>query len=170
MILQLVAAAGASQIIAADRLQHRLDEALAYKASDGFLVENEPERAMEFNKAIWKAADRRGVDVAFEVAGDNEAVEAAIAAAKPGGKVILVGIPSEDRTAFIASVARRKGLTIKMVRRMKNTYPRAIRLVAQGTVDVRSIVSAHYALDQANEAFAMAVKREGLKIMIHPSQ
>ena len=170
LILQLVAAAGASQIIAADRLQHRLDEALAYKASDGFLVENEPERAMEFNKVVWKAADRRGVDVAFEVAGDNEAVEAAIAAAKPGGKVILVGIPSEDRTAFIASVARRKGLTIKMVRRMKNTYPRAIRLVAQGTVDVRSIVSAHYALDQANEAFAMAVKREGLKIMIHPSQ
>lgn len=44
-----------------------------------------------------------------------------MAAAKRGGTVILTGIPDNDRTTFIASVARRKGLTIKLVRRVKHT-------------------------------------------------
>jgi threonine dehydrogenase-like Zn-dependent dehydrogenase len=38
-------------------------------------------------------------------------------------RVVLVGISADDRTAFTASVARRKGLTIKLSRRMKHTYP-----------------------------------------------
>ncbi len=108
------------------------------------------------------------VDVAFEVAGQDEAVEAALAAVKPGGVVILVGIPTADRTSFTASTARRKGLTLKLVRRMKFTYPRAIQLVESRRVDVRSLVSAAYPLEQAQTAFLSAQKREGLKIIIHP--
>jgi L-iditol 2-dehydrogenase len=111
---------------------------------------------------------KQGVDVAFEVAGENEAVEAAIAAAKPGGKVILVGIPSDDRTSFTASIARRKGLTIKLVRRMKLTYPRAIRLVESGQVEVRSLVTQCFPLANTAEAFSVAQKREGIKIVIEP--
>ena len=41
---------------------------------------------------------------------------------------------------FTATPTRRKGLTIKLVRRMKHTYPRAIRLVQKGLVDVKSLV------------------------------
>jgi L-iditol 2-dehydrogenase len=106
------------------------------------------------------------VDVAFEVAGENEAVEAAFAAVKPGGRVLLAGIPTDDRTSFSASVARRKGLTIKLVRRMKFTYPRAIQLVESGKVDVRSLVSHRFPLEQVQQAFTVAQRREGLKIVI----
>jgi threonine dehydrogenase-like Zn-dependent dehydrogenase len=49
------------------------------------------------------------VDVAFEVAGVNDAVEQAIAVTMPGGRVVLVGIPEGDWTSFRVSVARRKG-------------------------------------------------------------
>jgi L-iditol 2-dehydrogenase len=108
------------------------------------------------------------LDVAFEVAGDNGAVEAAIAAVRPGGRVVLVGIPADDATTFTASVARRKGLTIKLSRRMKHVYPRAIRLVTSGLVDVRSLVTHHLPLEQASEAFAIAVKRDGLKVIVTP--
>ncbi len=108
------------------------------------------------------------MDVAFEVAGQNEAVETALAAVKPGGLVILTGIPAEDRTSFTASLARRKGLTFKMVRRMKFTYPRAIQLVESGKVDVRSLVSASFPLEQSQKAFSSASRREGLKILIRP--
>jgi L-iditol 2-dehydrogenase len=106
------------------------------------------------------------VDVAFECAGENAAVEDAIAAARPGGRVILVGIPGEDRTTFTASVARRKGLTLKLSRRMKNTYPRAIRLVESGRVDVRSLVTHRFPLEKIMEAFAVAHRREGLKVIV----
>ena len=51
---------------------------------------------------------------------------------------------------------------------MKHTYPRAIRLVDSGQVDVRSVVSHQFPLDEAFEAFDIAQRREGLKVIIHP--
>ena len=104
--------------------------------------------------------------MAFEAAGTQDAVDTSFAAVSTGGKVVLAGIPDDDRTSFSASVARRKGLTIKLVRRMKHTYPRAIELVSKGLVDVRSIVTHRFPLEQASEAFRVAERREGLKILI----
>jgi len=148
LIVQLAQLAGAAEVLVTEPLSHRLAVALKLGAKK------------------WKPGQR--VDVAFEVAGQNEAVEDAITAVKPGGTFLLAGIPTDDLTSFPASVARRKGLTLKLVRRMKFTYPRAIRLVETGQVDVRSLVSASFPLDQAQEAFIMAARREGLKILITP--
>jgi L-iditol 2-dehydrogenase len=92
----------------------------------------------------------------------------AVEAVRPGGKVILVGIPADDRTIFTASVARRKGLTFKLVRRMKFTYPQAIQLVESGKVDLKALVSHTFPLEAAGEAFRLAVQRIGLKIVITP--
>ena len=77
-----------------------------------------------------------------------------------------VPVAGERETSFSASTARRKGLTIKLVRRMKHTYPRAIELVSKGLVDVRSLVTHCFPLEQAGEAFRVAQRREGLKIII----
>ena len=162
LILQVARLAGASPIIATDRLPHRLEAALSYGATAAILAEEGRE-----NPAVWEATGGRGVAVAFEAAGENPAVETAIETARPGGRVILVGIPSEDRTAFTASTARRKGLTMKLCRRMKLTYPRAIRLVEWGAVDVRSLVTHRFPLAQAEQAFRLAQEREGIKVMIH---
>ena len=91
-----------------------------------------------------------------------------MASAKPGACVVLVGIPEDDRTTFTASVARRKGLTIKLSRRMKHTYPRAIQLAASGRIDLRSIVTHRFPLAEFREAFSVVQKRQGLKVMIEP--
>jgi L-iditol 2-dehydrogenase len=104
--------------------------------------------------------------VAFEAAGDPAAVEAAVAAVKPGGRAILIGIPSDDRIAFTASVARRKDLEIRVVHRMRHTYPRAIRLVESGRVDVRSLVTHRFPLAEVSQAFAVAERREGIKVVV----
>ena len=104
--------------------------------------------------------------MAFEAAGTQDSVDTSFAAVASGGKVVLAGIPDEDKTSFTASLARRKGLTIKLVRRMKHTYPRAIELVSKGLVDVRSVVTHRFPLEQASEAFRVAERREGLKIII----
>jgi L-iditol 2-dehydrogenase len=84
--------------------------------------------------------------------------------------VVLCGIPTVNRTSFKASTARRKGLTIKLVRRMKHTYPRAIRLVEAGLVNVHAIISHRFPLEEYKQAFDVAQKREGLKVVIYPNE
>jgi L-iditol 2-dehydrogenase len=53
----------------------------------------------------------------------------------------------------------RKGLTVRFVRRMKNTFERAIALVRDGLVDVQGLVTHEFPLAQAAEAFARAEQR-----------
>ena len=112
--------------------------------------------------------DGLAVDVAFEVAGTDAAVEGAMRLARAGARVVLVGIPSDDRTTFSAGLARRKGLTIVMARRMNAVYPRAIGLVDRGLIDVDSLITHRYPLEQVGEAFAVAAARTGLKVMVEP--
>jgi L-iditol 2-dehydrogenase len=163
LVIQLARISGATQIIATDILPHRLQTARSLGATHAFLAEEGAEAAQ-----ILSLTHQRGVDVAIEVAGENSAVETAIESVKPGGCVVLCGIPSDDRISFSAGAARRKGLTIKLVRRMKHTYPRAIRLVESGLVDVRSLVSHTFALSEYEQAFAVAERREGLKVVLKP--
>ena len=161
LILQVAKVAGAASIIATDKLAHRVEAAKALGASHAFLAGERSEL-----EAIQAATNGRGVDVAFEAAGAQDAVDTSFEAVAPGGNVILAGIPDNDQTSFSASLARRKGLTIKLVRRMKHTYPRAIELVSKGLVDVRSIVTHRFPLEEALQAFRVAQRREGLKILI----
>ncbi|MBN1246681.1 MAG: alcohol dehydrogenase catalytic domain-containing protein [Anaerolineae bacterium] len=105
--------------------------------------------------AILDATEGRGVDVAFEAAGAAETPDQAARVTRPGGKVIVVGIPHDDTMTMSAGVVRRKGLTIKLVRRMKHTYPRAIELVRRGVVDVAQIATHLFPLDAIGRAFAV---------------
>ncbi|HLB48318.1 MAG TPA: alcohol dehydrogenase catalytic domain-containing protein [Anaerolineales bacterium] len=148
LVLQVARVAGAAEVLVTEPLAHRLAAAQRLGAKE------------------WLPGQE--VDVAFECAGENGAVEDALAAVRPGGRVVLVGIPGDDRTTFTASVARRKGLTIKLSRRMKHTYPRAVRLVAEGLVDVRSLVTHRFPLEKTLEAFGVAGRREGLKVIVGP--
>ena len=138
---------GASSVLAVEPLEHRL------KAAAG----------------LGAHVDSRGlVDVAFEVAGNGDAVQAAIDIVRPGGRVVLAGIPEDDTIAFRAATARRKGLTIAMVRRMNEVYPRAIGLAARGVVALDPLVSSRTPLTDAAQAFAAAQRRAGLKAIITP--
>ena len=163
LILQLARLSGAAKIFATDLLPHRIDAAKAFGATQVFLTDRQPGA-----DKILAATSGRGVDIAFEVAGTPAAVDDAFAAVCPGGKVMLVGIPDDDKTSFPASAARRKGLTIKLVRRMKHTYPRAIQLVESGRIDVRSLVTHRFEFERATEAFELARRREGIKVIIEP--
>jgi L-iditol 2-dehydrogenase len=97
----------------------------------------------------------RGVDVAIEAAWGDEAVDQAVRMARHAGKVVLVGIPREDTVTFTAGTARRKGLTILVSRRAQHVYPRAIGLVEQGLIDVRTLVTHRFPLRRAAEAYEL---------------
>jgi L-iditol 2-dehydrogenase len=145
-------AAGAGEIYMTDPLADRRKFALDYVA-DVTLNPEETDVVAE----IMRLTHGRGVDVAFEAAGAPETPDQAAAVTRPGGKVVVAGIPSDDTMTMTASTVRRKGLTIKLVRRMKHTYPRAIRLVQKGMVDVKSLVTHLFPLDRIADAFEMVV-------------
>ena len=161
-LVQLARAGGATRVIAVEPLEHRRAAAREMGADPAGAP------GPEVEQHIAAGTDGAGVDVAFEVAGEDAAVAVSVAAARPGGTVVLAGIPTTETTSFPASVARRKGLTLKLSRRMKEVYPRAIALVDRGLVDVRSLVTHTYPLDRAAEAFRAAARREGLKVIVTP--
>ncbi|HEY4461762.1 MAG TPA: alcohol dehydrogenase catalytic domain-containing protein [Streptosporangiaceae bacterium] len=154
LMIQILRAAGAESVVAADPLPHRR-EAAAQAGADRVAGPEAP------------ATD--GVDVAFEIAGTNDAVRLAMDVTRPGGRVVLAGIPGDDLTAFRASAARRKGLTIAMVRRMNEAYPRAITMAARGRVDLGSLVSHRVPLAEISSAFTAAARRTGLKVIVEPA-
>jgi L-iditol 2-dehydrogenase len=165
LMIQVARAAGAARVLAADPLPHRREAALT-RGADGVLDPADPsyyQRLNDFTVGL-------GVDVAFEIAGTDSAIDAAVEVVRPGGRVVLGGIPSAETSAFPASAARRKGLTFSLVRRMKEVYPRATALVTGGLVDVRDLVSHRYPLTEVATAFETAVARPGLKVIIEPSR
>ena len=156
LLQQVSLAAGATVALAVDPLEHRR-AAAARAGAEAVIAPAEI--------GDWDGAE---VDVAFEAAGTDEAVALALRAARPGARIVLAGIPAGDHTTFSASVARRKGVTLVLVRRMGEVYPRALRLVEAGAVDVRSLVTHRFPLDRVAEAFAVAAGREGLKVVVEP--
>lgn len=160
LLIQLLRAIGCAPIVATDILPHRLDAARAMGATDARLA------------GADAGVDAAGADllaVVFEVAGEDAAVADAVRSLRPGGRVILVGIPSDDRTSFPASVARRKGLSLVLCRRMTPPdLPRAARLVEAGRIELAPLISERHSLSDADAAFASLVERRGLKVIIEP--
>ena len=153
LLVQLLRLVGASPVVATDVLDHRLAAAEAFGAT---CVARAGEPTMP-----------DGLHVAFEAAGDEGAVDDAVAALRPGGRLVLVGIPDGDRTSFRASVARRKGLTLLLSRRMRaSDLPRALRLAAEGRVDLAPLVRDRFTLEEWPDAFAALRERRGLKVVI----
>jgi L-iditol 2-dehydrogenase len=152
LIAAVAKVAGASEIYMTEPLAYRRQFALDYVADAAL---NPYEDGTDVVAEIVRLTGGRGVDVAFEAAGASETPQQAAALARPGGKVIVAGIPADDTMTMNASTVRHKGLTIKLVRRMKHTCPRAIRLVQTGMVDVKSLVTHTFPLERIVEAFEM---------------
>lgn len=163
LMVQLAFAGGAGRVIAVNPLPHRREKAAFYGAEA--LSENEA-----LDAGTWKELVGLGADVSFEIVGNDTALLEASMACRPGGKLAVVGIPSHDKYTFDAGMVRRKGLTVYLVRRMKEMYHRTIELVDSGRIEVASLTSRVFGLDEAREAFQAATDRNGFKTVIDPSE
>jgi L-iditol 2-dehydrogenase len=148
-ILQVAKRAGADPIFVADRFPWRLQ--VAERLGGIPLLADQQDLA----ERVRQQTRGHGVDVAIEAAWGDQSIEQAAELTRLGGRLVLVGIPSDDRLAMKHSTARRKGLTIKLSRRMKHCYPRAIALAERSSVDLHSMISHRFPLQRAAEAFAL---------------
>ncbi len=110
-----------------------------------------------------------GMDCVFECAGKQETVDQGVAMLRPGGTLLLVGIPAEDRIGFDIHVARRRELVLQNVRRQNRCLQTAIELVAEGKVNVSPLATHHFDFPKQPKAFEIVADyRDGVvKAMIH---
>ena len=175
MVLQAARAAGASTIFAVDiedfRLEHakRLGATYALNDRHGKALARIKEISAQLQRCALSAS---GVDAAFETAGTLVTTRNTLAAPRPGGVAVLVGLPPDPTVEFdIVSVASRE-IDIRGQFRYANRYPPGIALAASGQVDVSSLVTHHFPLAQAEQAlkFADQHKAEALKVMVDVAQ
>lgn len=110
-----------------------------------------------------------GFDCVFECAGKQETLDQATEILKPGGLLVMVGIPEEDRISFNMNFLRRNELTLQNVRRQNECVEPALHLAASGKVNVDVLATHHFTLDQVGEAFELVDGyRDGvIKAMVH---
>lgn len=97
-----------------------------------------------------------GLDAVFECCGDPAALDQAADLLKPGGSLLLIGIPAEARVSFDLHKLRRKESTLRNVRRQRYCFSEAIDLIKSKTIAVRFMATHAFNLEEAPRAFDLA--------------
>lgn len=96
-----------------------------------------------------------GMDIVYECAGRQETLDEAVELLKPGGKLMLIGIPRIDRVSFSIDKLRRKELTLINVRRQNHCTQAAIDLIASGKINVDFMITHRFKFQDTQAAFDM---------------
>jgi threonine dehydrogenase-like Zn-dependent dehydrogenase len=132
-----------------DKLNYRLDNA---KKAGAVWIGN-PDK-IKIQKELQKVIPEQ-LDIVFECCGEQDALNLALEVLKPGGKLIIVGIPIEDRVSFDMDVLRRKEINIINVRRQNHSVKDAIKIVDHFKPLDNFLITHSFNCDQTNEAFKM---------------
>jgi 2-desacetyl-2-hydroxyethyl bacteriochlorophyllide A dehydrogenase len=115
--------------------------------------------------AARRFSGREGVDLVVETAGSAEAVPHALELVRPGGRVVLTGLPHEPTTVSFFSVVRRE-VTITGSMIYQDEFPEALRLVGSGAVRTTSLLTHRFGLDRIGEAFTAHADTASLKVAL----
>ncbi|GAA5919764.1 hypothetical protein JCM6882_003759 [Rhodosporidiobolus microsporus] len=150
-------AAGAAPIVITDIAQSRLDFAKKLvPAVKTVLVERGLEPKDLAAKIKEQAGLPLGMSVALECTGVESSVQSAIYASRFGATVFVIGVGKDFQTLPFMHMSANE-IDVKMQYRYANQYPKAIRLVEAGLVDLKPLVTHRFALESAIEAFETAV-------------
>ena len=138
---------GAARIYATDKLDYRLD----ISARAGATWTGNPDVSDIASEIMEREPE--GVDCVFECCGQQDAIDQAVEILKPGGRLMLVGIPREDHISFNISRVRRKELTIVNVRRQNNCVEEAIDLLGNPGVNTDFMVTHRFSFGDTQKAF-----------------
>ncbi len=100
------------------------------------------------------------IDLAFDCSGDQQALSQAISLLKPGGKLIIIGIPETNQIFFDPHLLRRKEITLYNVRRQNNFFPQAIEFLQKNKEALASLITHHFPLSEVQRAFEITSNYE----------
>lgn len=164
--LALAVAAGASQVIVFDTSASRLEIAKTLGATHTF----DP-RGIDLNAVLLDATYGQGVDFVVEAAGAPEHTLAPLTDGLGVGATIAHIGRSERPTSLSLEHYQVRGVQLagSLGHAGHGTFQNVIRLMASGRLDLRPMVSARLALDEALGAFKRLESRQDAKIILHPN-
>ncbi|TSJ62968.1 NAD(P)-dependent alcohol dehydrogenase [Starkeya sp. 3C] len=108
-------------------------------------------------EVIARETEGWGADVVFEASGSPRAYEGIFDIVRPGGTLVLIGMPVET-TKFDVAAAIIKEARIETVFRYANNFDRAVNLIASGKVDLKPLISETFDFARSIDAFDRAAK------------
>jgi L-iditol 2-dehydrogenase len=165
LVIQVLRAAGCSQVIAVDLDDSRLELARRLGATAAVNSGSTAPAA-----AIRQLTDGRGADAAFEVVGISSTLGIALESVRKGGRVTLVGNLQPKVDLPLQAVVTRE-ITIIGSCASSGEYPESLELIASGKVDVGAFISATPPLEEGPAWFdRLHGGEKGLmKVILRPS-
>ena len=145
-------AGGCSRVLISDLLPEKLAIAERYPGITGVNI-----RETKLADAVAAATGGWGADVVFEASGSPRAYPGIFDAVRPGGCLVVIGMPVEPVAVDLVAAAA-KEVRIETVFRYANVYDRAIAMIASGKVDLKPLISHTYGFEDSITAFERAAE------------
>jgi len=143
-------AGGCSRVIISDVLAPKLETAAALGPITPVNVRTE-----NLADVVRRATGGWGADVVFEASGQTAAAAQALEVVCPGGCVVLIGMPGAP-VPFDVVAAQVKEARIETIFRYAHVFPRALALMGSRRIDVRPLITDHFAFADSVAAFDYA--------------
>ena len=140
--------AGASRIIVADRVEHRLAVAREAGADAAVNIDRESVR-----DAVMDLTHGLGVHVAFDAAGKPDSINTALGCLRFGGRLVIIGIPSRQLVGVDLWKAMHQEVSIHVQKRSNANDHEALDMLARGQLDTSRFVTHRIPLKDGAKAF-----------------
>ena len=152
MIAPAALAGGCSKVSISDLSDDKLAIAGRYSGIEPVDISVE-----SLASSVARQTDNWGADVVFEASGNAKALTDIFRIVRPGGAVVLVGLPVEP-VAFDVPAAISREARIETVFRYANIFDRPLNLTASGRVDLKPLITGIFAFDDSIQAVERAAK------------
>jgi L-iditol 2-dehydrogenase len=140
-------AAGAGQVFVTDKI----DERLTIAEKEGAVLTINPLKKDVVSEII--SMEPLGLDVVFECCGQQDAIDEAVGLLKPGGKLMVVGIPEFANWKMHVDKTRRKEIGIQFVRRQADCTEPALEMMRTGKADMSRMITHRFPFTDTKKAF-----------------
>src|SRR5450759_4555145 len=143
-----------------------IDERLSIAEKEGATLTGNPLKENIVSKIMRDGTF--GLDLAFECCGKQEALDQAIELIKPGGKLIVVGIPEFERWSMNVETTRRREISIQFIRRQVDCVEETLEMMKNRSITIDNMVTHSFPFEKTKEAFDLVADyRDGvMKAMI----
>jgi L-iditol 2-dehydrogenase len=153
--------AAKAQGVESTYITDKIDSRLSIAEKEGALFTGNPAEEDIVHKILENT--NLGLDVVFECCGMQEAFDQAVEILKPGGRLVVVGIPEFDRWTMNVETTRRKEISLQFIRRQVDCVEPALQMMNNGLINIDNMVTHRFPFTKTKEAFDLVSEyRDGV--------